>query len=94
MTNIKLKRRRGTPSKTNCKSDCKQLMNPAVQTEYKRTAEKKMREIIKQSFTNIESKWEKIKRAIQEASKERLSCAKRATSVERLTAEVINLVEE
>ena len=51
-----------------------------------------MRKIIKQSFTNIESKWEKIKRAIQEASKEMLGYAKRATPVEWLTAEMINLV--
>lgn len=31
---------------------------------------KRMRQIIKQPFKNIDSKWEKLKRAIQEASKE------------------------
>ena len=53
-----------------------------------------MREIIKQLFTNIESEWEKIERAIQEASKKTLGYLKRATPVELLTAETINLVEE
>ena len=53
-----------------------------------------MREIIKQPFANIESEWEKVKRAIQKDSKEVLGYAKRATPVEWLTAEKINLVEE
>ena len=39
-------------------------MNPPVQREYKRTTKEKMREVIKQPFPNIESKLEKIKRAI------------------------------
>ena len=56
------------PGKTEI--DSKQLMNPAIQREYKRTTEKKMREITKQPFTDIKSKWEKIIRAIREASKE------------------------
>ena len=57
------------PGKMNWKIHHKQLMNSAVWREYKTTAEKRMREIIKQPFTNIESKVEKIKRAKQEASK-------------------------
>ena len=55
---------------------------------------KEMREIIKQPFTNVEIEWEKIKRAMQKTSKEMLGFAKRATPVEWLTAEMINLVEE
>lgn len=57
-------------------------MNPAVWREYKRTAQQKMRKIIKHPFTNVESKWENIKRAIQEASKEMMDHAKRAIPVE------------
>ena len=53
-----------------------------------------MREIIKQPFTTIESEWEKINKAIQEASKEMLSYVKRETPVEWLTAETINLAED
>ena len=94
MTNIHLKLRRGMAGKTNQKMDCKQLVNPAVWREYKRTAEKQTREIIKQPFANIESQWEKIKRAIQEASKETLGYGKRAAPVEWLTEEMVNTVEE
>lgn len=94
MVNIQMKLRRGMLGKTNRKINCKQLMNPAVQREYKRTAPKKMREIIKQPYTNIESKWENIKRAVQEASKEMMDHAQRATPVEWLTADAINLEDE
>ena len=41
-----------------------------------------MKEIIKQPFTNLENEWEKIKRAIQEASKEILGYVKRAKPIE------------
>lgn len=43
---------------------------------------------------NVEIKWEKIKRDIQEAAKQMLGFSKKATSVEWLTAEMIILVEE
>ena len=49
---------------------------------------------MKQAFTDIESEREKIKRAIQEASKEMPGYAKRSTPVEWLTAETIHLTEE
>ena len=42
-----MKLRRGTPGKKNQKTDCKQSMNPAVWREYKKTAEEKVREVIK-----------------------------------------------
>ena len=58
------------PGKTNQKMDCKQLMNPAVQRELKRTAEKKDEGNPETTLTNIESEQEKIKRATREASKE------------------------
>ena len=55
---------------------------------------KKMREIIKKHFKNIESKLERLKRAIQEASKETPGYAKRATPLERLITELIHLAAE
>ena len=91
MDNIQLKLRRGMPGIMNRKINRKQNMNLAVRKEYKRTTEKKMRETIKQPFANIESEWEKVKRAIWKDSKEMLGYAKRAIPVQGLSAETINL---